>query len=197
MNIQNQFLILVIGPSGVGKNTLIELFMKKYLNFTFLVTGTARKRRKYEINGVHRHFYSTEEFEKGIENNEFIEYAIVHQTYYGVPKKSILVPISKGLSVIGEVDYQGAYTFEKKIKELPCKLITVFVEFENEELFVQRILSREKLDEESINIRKKSMEKEMLHKNNFDINIISYENDIEKTFNEFETKILEKMNNYN
>lgn len=193
MKDNNQFLILVIGPSGVGKNTLIELFIEKYPNFTFLVTGTARKKRDYEIDGVHRHFYTHDGFEKGIENNEFIEYAKVHQTYYGVPKKSIIEPFDKGLSVIGEVDYQGAYTFQEKVTELSCKLITIFIEFEDERLFVDRILKREQLSEELIAIRKESMQKEMEHKENFDIKITSYENNIEKTFEEFESKILEKM----
>ena len=197
MSSQKQYLILVIGPSGVGKNTLIELFIKKYPNFTFLVTGTARKKRDYEIDGIHRHFYTTQEFEEGIKNNDFIEYATVHKTYYGVPKKSIIEPFNKGLSVIGEVDYQGAYTFQEKVKELPCDLITVFIEFENEELFVERILSREKLSEELIAIRKESMLKELEHKDNFDIKITSYEGDIDKTFEEFEHKILGRMKELN
>lgn len=195
--VEDKFLILVIGPSGVGKNTLIELFKEKFPNFEFLITGTTRKKRDYEVEGIHRYFYTNEGFKKGIENNEFIEYAIVHQTYYGVPKKSITIPFSNNKSIIGEVDYQGAYTFQEKVKELPCKLITVFIQFEDEELFVQRILSREQLDEDLIEIRKESMRKEMEHKNNFDLLITSYENDIEKTFEEFEQKVLKKMKQLN
>ena len=194
--ISNQFLILVVGPSGVGKNTLINEFLEKNPNFTFLITGTARPKRDYEIEGVHRYFYTVEEFKRGIENEDFYEHAIVHRTHYGVPKKSIKIPLENGKSIIGEIDYQGAKTFLSKKQELPCNLITIFVNFEDESQIRNRILERGDTDEQTISIRIESMRKELEVKDDFDSIVISYENQLEKTYQEFEKVVFDLMKKY-
>lgn len=194
MSKKENFLILLIGPSGVGKNTLISQFLEKNREFNFLITGTARDKRDYEIDGVHRHFYTKEEFEKGIENNEFYEYALVHKTYYGVPKKSIELPIKENKSIIGEIDYQGAKTFISKKNELPCHLITIFIDFEDISMFRDRILSRQEMNESEIQVRLESMKKELEVKKEFDLLTTSYEGDFKKSFDEFEELILNKIN---
>lgn len=190
---KENFLILVVGPSGVGKNTLIDIFLEKNKNFTFLVTGTARAKREYEVDGVHRHFYTKESFEDGINNGDFYEYAIVHETYYGVPKKSIEIPLNENKSIIGEIDYQGAKTFISKREELPCELITIFIDFEDISQFENRINARQKMSGEEVKIRLNSMKKELEVKNDFDLLTVSYENEIDKTYLEFEKLILNEI----
>lgn len=82
--------IVVAGPSGVGKGTLIKLLMDKYPDlFGFSVSHCTRAPRPGEINGVHYNFVSVPEIEKAIENNEFIEYAQVHTNYYGTSIEAV------------------------------------------------------------------------------------------------------------
>jgi guanylate kinase len=76
--------VVVAGPSGVGKGTLIGMLLKQYPNlFGFSVSHTTRAPREGEVNGVHYNFITVEEFEKLISENQFIEYAKVHTNYYG------------------------------------------------------------------------------------------------------------------
>ena len=185
------FLILVLGPAGVGKNTMIDMFIEKHDNFKFLITAQTREKRPHEIHGVHRYFYTKEEFLKELEEGDFYENAIVHGLPTGVPKKSIDGPMSEGLSVIGEVDYQGAKTLKSREDDMMGKVLTIFMEFEDEEHFEQRIRDRE--NDERFAARLKSMREEMKHKDSFDYLITSYEGDIEKTYEEFERCLLEGM----
>ena len=88
--IKDRFVCVVSGPSGVGKDSILNGFDKKYGFFSRVVTCTTRKPRPGEVNGVNYHFLSQEEFQKGIENDEFLEYVNVYaDRFYGTRKKDV------------------------------------------------------------------------------------------------------------
>jgi len=110
-------LIVLSGPSGCGKNTVINELLKIRDNCFLSISCTTRKPRGEEKHGINYYFYTTEEFEKSIENDEFLEYAKYADNYYGTPKKYIQEHLDKGEDVILEIEIQGALKIKEKIKE--------------------------------------------------------------------------------
>ena len=109
---------VVVGPSGVGKGTLLDILMKRFLNvFSKAVSHTTRKARSGEINGKDYYFTSRDEFEKDIDNGNFLEYANVHGNYYGTSKKSLQNVGKNNHICLLEIDYQGAINIKKFSKD--------------------------------------------------------------------------------
>ena len=100
-------ILIITGPSGVGKNTIIDALSKK-LDFNFSVSHTTRKPRKGEIDGENYHFVSNETFEQMISNNDFLEYAEVFGNMYGTAKTNIYEKLDSNINTILEIDWQGA-----------------------------------------------------------------------------------------
>lgn len=101
-------LLIVSGPSGVGKGTLVEILRKYDPNFKLSCSVTTRDPRPGEEEGVHYHFISDEEYDRMLENNEFLEHATVHGNRYGTPRKQVEEMLQQGKSMILEIDPQGA-----------------------------------------------------------------------------------------
>ena len=101
-------LLIVSGPSGVGKGTLVEILRKYDPNFKLSCSVTTRDPRPGEEEGVHYHFISDEEYDRMLENNEFLEHATVHDNRYGTPRKPVEEMLQQGKNVILEIDPQGA-----------------------------------------------------------------------------------------
>jgi len=153
-------LFLIVGPSGSGKGTVINAFKKHYPGFVFPVSYTTRNPRKGEEDGDVYHFITRDEFEKMIENDEFLEYATVHFTdYYGTSKKDIIEPLKSGAFVMREVDIQGFNSIRKLIPKE--NLVSVFMEVSDEEDLRNRILLRGKISEEELERRMESVKKEV------------------------------------
>lgn len=107
------FLLVISGPSGVGKGTVLHDLMNTQTNLVYSVSATTRKKRDGEIEGVSYFYISHEEFEKMIEEDKFLEYAHVHNNYYGTPKDFVENKINEGKIVILEIDVQGAINIKK------------------------------------------------------------------------------------
>ena len=106
--------IVISGPSGVGKGTICEALMKnKNIDLEYSISMTTRNKRDYEKEGVHYYFTDKNSFERKIRNNEFVEYAIYNNEYYGTLKSEVLDKINNGKYIISEIEVQGA----KKIKK--------------------------------------------------------------------------------
>ena len=111
-------LIVISGPSGAGKGTIVDRIIGEDKNTKVSISMTSREPRGSEKDGVEYYFVTKEEFEEKINNEEFIEYAVVHGgKYYGTPKANIEDDLSKGFNVILEIDIQGALKIQEKIKE--------------------------------------------------------------------------------
>ena len=117
-------LIVFSGPSGSGKGTVLSKFFEKYAdeNVFLSVSATTRNPRPTDEEGVTYYFKSVEEFEKMIENNEFLEYANFCTNYYGTPKKAVYDRLENGIDVILEIEIQGAL----KVMETCPEAIFVF-----------------------------------------------------------------------
>ena len=116
-------LLVISGPSGTGKGTLIDKLLKNDPSFVFSVSVTTRKPRDYEIQDVHYHFISDEEYDKLLAEDAFIEHATVHANRYGTLKSEVYERMEKGQNVLLDIDPQGARAVVEKEKE--C--VSVFI----------------------------------------------------------------------
>lgn len=110
-------LIVLSGPSGVGKDAVLTRMRKLACPFHYVVTATTRSRRALEKDGVDYHFLSQEEFQRMIDEGQFLEWARVYGNCYGVPKAEISQALSAGMDVVVKVDVQGAATIKSILSE--------------------------------------------------------------------------------
>ncbi|MFH1284520.1 MAG: guanylate kinase [Candidatus Peregrinibacteria bacterium] len=145
-------LFLIVGPSGSGKGTVINIFKKRYKAFVYPVSYTTREPRGDEENGEVYHFVSREKFKKMIKDGDFLEYAIVHSNnYYGTSKSDILGPLKAGAVVVREVDIQGFNSIKKLI---PAEnLVSIFMKVPDLEDLKGRILRRGEMTDEELKRR--------------------------------------------
>ena len=139
-------LIVISGPSGAGKDTIVENVIKNNENIWLSVSATSRKIRKGEQEGVNYFYLTKEEFEERIENNYFLEYAMYADNYYGTPKEEIIKKLDKGIDVILVIEIEGA----KKIKELVPEALFIFIMPPSEKALLKRLSARQTEDKEKI-----------------------------------------------
>lgn len=110
---ESGLLVVISGPSGSGKGTICKRLIDDIDNIMVSVSATTRKPRVGEIEGINYFFIDEEEFLKRINNNEFLEHALVYGNYYGTPKKEVLKELENGKDIILEIDIQGALNVKK------------------------------------------------------------------------------------
>ena len=133
-------LIVVSGPSGAGKDTVCNRVIEEMKDTKISISMTSREPRGKEVDGVEYYFVSKEEFEERIKNNEFLEYAVVHNNqYYGTPKGKIEEDLSKGKNVILVIDIQGAL----KVKETVPEALFIFIMPPSMEELKDRLIKRQ------------------------------------------------------
>ncbi|MDD2905944.1 MAG: guanylate kinase [Sulfurimonas sp.] len=116
---QNNGVVLVLsGPSGAGKSSLINKISEDIGDFYFSISTTTRPKRDGEIDGVHYHFVTHEAFQKDIEENHFLEYALVHGNYYGTSIKPVRKALEKGKLVIFDIDVQGNTAVNNRLGDI-------------------------------------------------------------------------------
>lgn len=121
--IRKGMLLVISGPSGAGKGTLVSKLLDHDPSFAFSVSVTTRGRRENEIEDVHYHFISEEEYDKLLEQDAFLEHASVHGHRYGTLKKEVYDRIERGQNVLLDIDPQGARSVMEK--ERDC--VSVFI----------------------------------------------------------------------
>ncbi len=153
-------LFLVVGPSGSGKGSMIAKLKQRHPEYIFPLSCTTRDPRPGEKEGEVYHYIRKDEFVKGIEEGEFLEWAEVHQdNYYGILKKPIFEALEEGKIVIREIDIQGFKSVSALVP--PENLIGVFIMVTELDELKRRILMRGKLPDEEIERRLESARKEI------------------------------------
>jgi guanylate kinase len=164
-------LIVISGPSGVGKDSVIQHMKKRNLPFHFVVTATTRPPRQEEVDGVDYFFVSSDEFAEMIDKGELLEYAIVYNDYKGIPKAQVRQALASGVDVVMRVDVQGA----AKIRELSPEALLIFLITRNEEELVSRLKTRKSETREGINLRIATARQELKRINEFDYVVVNGE----------------------
>jgi guanylate kinase len=164
-------LLVLAGPAGSGKTTLCERMVAEVPGFERIVTTTTRAPRPGEVNGVHYHFFTPEQFDAKVAAGEFLEWAWVHKTgnRYGTLASSVLDPLAAGRSLIINVDVQGVESFRKAALANPLlakRMGTVFINVPIPELRV-RLTGRGESEAE-IAHRMETAERELLEIGKFD-----------------------------
>lgn len=165
-------LVILSGPSGVGKGTVREILMKdKSLNLVYSISMTTRKPRKGEVEGREYFFTSSENFEKDIQEHELLEYARFVNNYYGTPKKFVVSNLEEGRNVLLEIETTGATTVMENAKDVDY--VSIFLLPPSFEELKQRIKNRSTESEEVISERLEKAHKEMKLKKLYNYRVIN------------------------
>lgn len=162
-------LIVISGPSGVGKDSVIQRMKERDLPFRFVITATTRSKRQGEEHGVDYFFLTLDEFAEMIEKNKLLEYAIVYEDYKGIPKEQVGQALASGQDVVLRVDVQGAAT----IRRLCPEALLIFLTASSEEEMVQRLKSRQTDSPEEINLRIATAHSELERIDEFDYVVVN------------------------
>jgi len=170
-DILNKGSILILsGPSGCGKSSLLKELYKQINDYYFSISTTTRNPRVGEKNGIDYHFVSKEEFENGIDNHEFLEYASVHHNFYGTSLKAINEALKQGKLVIFDIDVQGHDLVRNKLDEITT---SVFITTPTLKELENRLYSRNLDDEEVIKKRLINAKEEIEYLDKYDYFIVN------------------------
>ncbi len=170
MDLKNKGMLVVFsGPSGCGKDTVLEKIKEKGYVFDKTVSVTTREIRNTETDGVDYYFTSKEDFQKKINNNEFVEYTLYSGNYYGTLKTEVENRVNKGGCVLLKIEVEGAENIKKAFPEA----VSIFIFPPSKEELKKRLLGRGTETEESFNIRYNVALKEMEKAPNYDYVVIN------------------------
>ena len=157
-------LIVISGPSGVGKDSVVTRMTERKLPFHFVVTATTRPPRENEVDGVDYFYFTKDQFAEMIERDEMLEYAFVYNDFKGIPKSQVREALASGKDVVMRLDVQGAST----IKGLCPEALLIFLITENEAELEERLKRRETEKPEELNLRIATARQELKRVNEFD-----------------------------
>ncbi|KAJ3682994.1 hypothetical protein LUZ60_013221 [Juncus effusus] len=170
-------IIVISGPSGVGKDAVIKRLREVRQGIHFIVTATSRAKRPGEIEGKDYYFVSKEEFLSMIERNELIEYALVYGDYKGIPKQQIREHMAKGYDIVLRVDIQGAETLKSIFGK---SAVFIFLAAESEAALVKRLIDRKTETSDMLLVRIATAKEELKRVKCFDYVVVNEEGKLDK-----------------
>lgn len=162
-------LFVLSGPSGVGKNTVLDELFKNFNGVSYSVSATTRERREGEVEGENYFFISEEKFKEIKEEDGFIESALVHGHHYGTPKKFVDQKLETGEDIILEIDTQGA----KQVREKYPEAVYIFLLPPSLEELENRLDKRGSESDKSKNVRLSNARQELKEVHNYDYEVIN------------------------
>ena len=169
-------LIVISGPSGVGKDAVVRRLKERGLPFHFVITATDRAPRPNEVHGADYFFLTTAAFESMIEKNELLEHAIVYGQHKGIPKQQVQEAMASGSDVIMRVDVQGASTVRRLVPEA----VSIFLTTSSEKELEQRLQRRDSDSPEQLKARIRTAREEMECLPEFDYVVVNREGELDK-----------------
>lgn len=171
----NGVVLVLSGPSGAGKSSLINKIASDIGDFYFSISTTTRPMRDGEEEGVHYHFVSEEEFKKDIEEDHFLEHAVVHGNYYGTSMKPVKEALHEGKLVIFDIDVQGNTAINNRLGDITT---SVFITPPTLSELKRRLVSRSTDSEDVIETRLKMAKREIQRTSEYDYLIVNDDLDV-------------------
>jgi len=171
----NGVVLVLSGPSGAGKSSLINKIASDIGDYYFSISTTTRPMREGEVEGVHYHFVTEEEFKKDIDEEHFLEYAIVHGNYYGTSLKPVKEALSRGKLVIFDIDVQGNTAINDRLGDITT---SVFITPPTLSELHRRLLNRSTDTQEVIDARIKMAKREIQRTSEYDYLVINDDLDV-------------------
>ena len=162
-------LFVVSAPSGAGKTTLVNKVLSRFKNLSYSVSHTTRSPRKNEQDGLDYFFISSDEFEKKITQKHWLEWAKVHDNFYGTSKSFIKNSLEKGQSLLLDIDVQGA----RQIMALGLDIVSIFIMPPSFEILSQRLENRGTDTKEVIAKRLENAKSEIARKDLFQYAVVN------------------------
>jgi guanylate kinase len=179
-------LLVLSGPSGVGKTTVTKALVEQGWPGHIVVTATTRRPRAGEIDGVHYHFRTPQQFHQMIEDNELLEHAEVHGNLYGVPAGDVREHLHAGVDVILTIDPQGAQSVRRRVRGA----IFVFLAPESIDELVERVNQRGQDSPEQRALRLLNAERELAQAPSYDYLIVNREGRLAETVEQLKAIML-------
>ncbi|MGQ9490297.1 MAG: guanylate kinase [Anaerolineae bacterium] len=173
-------LVVISGPSGVGKDVTIQRMKERGYPCHFVVTATTRPPRPGEQDGIHYHFMTEEQFLALQARGELLEHALVYGQYKGIPKAGVRAALASGQDVVMRVDVQGAAT----VRSLVPQAVTIFLTAESEEALIERLRQRRTEDEVQLQRRIETARAELMRAMEFKYRIVNREYALDDTVNQ-------------
>lgn len=178
-------LIVLSGPSGAGKDTLLTRMKESGYPFEYITTVTTRAKRAEETDNVDYHFVSARKFQEMIKNNELLEWANVYGNWYGVPRQPVKEALDRGQDIIVKVDTQGAATIKKILPEA----VFIFLIPPSMEELVMRLKQRHTESPFDLALRIKTAEEEIKQLPLFDYVVVNKRGKIDQAVSEIKAII--------
>lgn len=182
---QMPLLIVLSGPSGAGKDTVLDRMKELDLPCHYVMTLTTRPRRPGESNGVDYHFTSEAEFQEMIQQGELLEWAKVYGHWYGVPKQQVEQALERGEDIVVKLDVQGAAT----IKNLFPEAVLIFLTPPSIEEQARRLQQRKSESTAELELRIKTIQEEMKYLPLFDYVVVNFQGEIDSAISQIKAII--------
>jgi guanylate kinase len=178
---RSPLLIVISGTSGAGKDSVARALVRRMeaagYPAHFVVTATSRPKRENEIDGVDYVFVSKDEFERMIDQDELLEYAVVYDQYKGIPRQQAMDALASGRDVVMRLDIQGAAT----IRHMAPSAVLIFITASSEQELAERLRRRRTESEAQLHLRLETARREMQHVGEFDYVIRNANGKLEQT----------------
>jgi guanylate kinase len=178
----NPLLVVLSGPSGVGKDAVLTRMIELKRPYHFTVTATTRPKRPQERDGTDYFFVTKQTFEQMIRDGDLLEWAEVYSNYYGVPRSQVVEALQRGQDVIIKADVQGAAT----IKGVAPEALSIFLAPPSKSELERRLRERMTESEDTLKHRLETAGREMEEASSFDYVVVNHKNYLDEAVAEIE-----------